>query len=58
MPFVVVEPSLNVARDAAGAPPRKTSDSTGKLATTCTSGATAAPKVLKIKKLNVKKSSL
>jgi hypothetical protein len=55
MPSVVVELSLNVARHAAGAPLRQTSALAGKLATTSTLGAARAPKVLKIKKLNVKK---
>jgi hypothetical protein len=49
-----VESSLNVAGDVSGAPPRQTSTSTGKLATTSTSGAAPAPKVLKIRNVNVK----
>jgi hypothetical protein len=53
-----VDPSLSTAIDALGAPPGQTSASVGKLMSTSTLGATPAPKVLKVKKLNVKKSSL
>jgi hypothetical protein len=53
-----VDPSLDVAGDASGVPPGQTSASAGKLMVASTLGAALAPKVLKAKKLNVKKSSL
>jgi hypothetical protein len=58
MPSIVVEPLLNVAGDAGGAPLKQTSALAGKPATPSTSGAVPAPKVLKVNKLNVKKLSL
>jgi hypothetical protein len=58
VPSVAVDPSLNVAGHAAGAPLKQTLALFGEFAMASTLSTTAAPKVLKVRELNVKKSSL
>jgi hypothetical protein len=58
MPLVVVELSLDVVGDALGVSQRQTSTSAGKPTTPSTSSVVPALKVLRMKKLNMKKSSL